>query len=271
MIAQPLENLNLPARHIRALTRRQRRQRQRILLACFAVLLMTVGLFALMLLSETQILPEEIAWPTPKSSRTIDDVPYISQIGEFPTGCESVSATMVLQYYGFAVTPGAFIDGFLPLGDAPQEDSFGQWTGCDPWEAFPGDPRSEDGWGCYAPVMETALNAYLEGSGYEAEYLAGLSLDTLCETYIDNDTPVLLWATIDMDEPYAGLTWTVPESGREITWIGPLHCLVLTGYDADGYRFNDPLAGADVWYDKDAVETAYTALSEQAVVVQSIQ
>lgn len=79
---------------------------------------------------------------------------------------------------------------------------------------------------------------------------------------------MLIWATIDMETPRTGITWTVPESGREITWIGPMHCLVLIGYDDTSYIFNDPTAGENVIYDRYAVETAYSALYEQAVILE---
>lgn len=204
-----------------------------------------------------------------RAGRSIDGVPFYSQIGEFPTGCEGVSAAMLLGYYGMEISPGEFIDGFLPLGDAPYETDDGQWAGCDPWTAFPGDPRSEYGWGCYSTVIEGALNAFLSDTEYRAERFSGVSLDSLCAEYIDNGDPVLVWATIDMDPPHTGLTWTVPETGQEITWIGPMHCLVLIGYDDTGYIFNDPLAGEAVHYERAAVEEAYEALYAQAVVLET--
>ena len=84
---------------------------------------------------------------------TVLDVPFLSQLPEFPTGCESVSAVMALQYLGIDLSPGEFVDRYLPLGDAPHQGEDGVLTGCDPSEAFPGDPRSESGWGCFAPVI----------------------------------------------------------------------------------------------------------------------
>ena len=174
---------------------------------------------------------------------------------------------MLLQYGGYDVTVDAFIDAYLPLGDAPYTDETGRWLGCDPWEAFPGDPRTPDGWGCYSTVIEGAMNRCLAGSGRRAKRLSGVPLDELCAEYIDRDQPVLIWATIDMEPPVTGITWTVPETGREITWIYPMHCLVLIGYDADSYIFNDPWAGECAAYDKESVELAYTTLYEQAIVL----
>ena len=202
-----------------------------------------------------------------RMAHTISDVPYLSQREQYETGCESVSAAMLLNDCGFDITVDEFIDAYLPLGDAPYTDETGRWLGCDPWEAFPGDPRTPDGWGCYSTVIEGAMNRCLAGSGRRAKRLSGVPLDELCAEYIDRDQPVLIWATIDMEPPVTGITWTVPETRREITWIYPMHCLVLIGYDADSYIFNDPWAGECAAYDKESVELAYTTLYEQAIVL----
>lgn len=87
------------------------------------------------------------------------------------------------------------------------------------------------------------------------------------KSYIDNNTPVMIWATICMEPPIESDIWTVPETGREITWVYPMHALILTGYDENGYYFSDPLAGQDIYYGKDSVEVAYTALFEQAIIL----
>lgn len=154
----------------------------------------------------------------------------------------------------------------VPSGDAPHTDENGELIGCDPWEAFPGDPFSETGWGCYSTVIERAMNEFLTNTGYHAERLSGVPLYRL-KSYIDNNTPVMIWATICMEPPIESDIWTVPETGREITWVYPMHALVLTGYDENGYYFNDPLAGQDIYYGKDSVEVAYTALFEQAIIL----
>lgn len=198
--------------------------------------------------------------------RRIKDVPYISQLPTLPTGCESAGAAMLLNYYGCTVTAEEFASYYLPTGDAPHTDENGKLIGCDPWEAFPGDPFSETGWGCYSTVIERAMNEFLTNTGYHAERLSGVPLYRL-KSYIDNNTPVMIWATICMEPPIESDIWTVPETGREITWVYPMHALVLTGYDENGYYFSDPLAGQDIYYGKDSVEVAYTALFEQAIIL----
>lgn len=259
--------------------RKARLRRRRGRRAAFAVLLALLVAVALLILMFSAK-PDDAglyAWqqevggkPTfslPHTAHTISNVPYLSQRDGFETGCESVSAAMLLNDCGFDVTADEFIDKYLPLGDAPYTDETGRWLGCDPWEAFPGDPRTPDGWGCYSTVIEGAMNRCLAGSGRRVKRLSGVPLDELCATYIDRDEPVLIWATIDMEPPVTGITWTVPETGREITWIYPMHCLVLIGYDADSYIFNDPWAGECTAYDKESVELAYTTLYEQAIVL----
>ena len=55
-------------------------------------------------------------------------VPFIGQGHSLPTGCESVSAAMALQYLGFSVTAEDFARDHLP--SAPfYRDTGGVWHG----------------------------------------------------------------------------------------------------------------------------------------------
>lgn len=199
------------------------------------------------------------------------DVPFISQEENWPTGCESVCAVMALQYAGVDITVDGFIDGYLPLGNAPYEED-GTLFGCDPRRAFPGDPRSELGWGCYAPVILEAAEQLLrdrEETSLSITDLSGQSLESLCEEYVAKEIPVLVWATIGMEEPTEDITFLIEDTGEEFQWIYPLHCLLLVGWDSSGYLFNDPISGKAVHYSKSAVELAYTGLGKQALAVLS--
>ncbi len=200
------------------------------------------------------------------------DAPFIDQRDKYPTGCESVTAVMALQYAGVEITVEEFIDQYLPQGEAPHYDEFGNYIGADPWEEFLGSPYSEEGWGCYAPVIAGAIEQVLsdrEVSGLEVKELRGKDLSTLCEEYVENGVPVMVWATIDMEEPVESTEYILEDTGEEFTWIYPLHCLLLTGADEDFYYFNDPLAGKDVPYPKDQVETAYRGVGAQAIALCS--
>ena len=61
-------------------------------------------------------------------------------------------------------------------------------------------------------------------------------------------------------------TWIC--NGTSITWIAPLHCLLLVGYDDNNYIFNAPLkTNAPTYYSKESVELAYNGISKQAMVL----
>lgn len=71
--------------------------------------------------------------------KIIQNVPFISQNNKYPTGCESVSTVMALQYAGVDMTVENFIDNYLDKGS---NKSF------DPNICFGGDPYSTSGYGC---------------------------------------------------------------------------------------------------------------------------
>ena len=45
--------------------------------------------------------------------KKIISVPYIDQSVNYPTGCESVSTVMLLQYLGYEITVDEFIENYL--------------------------------------------------------------------------------------------------------------------------------------------------------------
>lgn len=198
------------------------------------------------------------------------DAPFIDQREKYPTGCESVSAVMALQYAGVDITVEEFIDGYLPQGEAPHRDGSGTWVGANPWKAFLGSPYEESGWGCYVPVITGALERVLQeedGVSLEVRELEGEELSTLCRDYVENGMPVIVWATISMEEPVPSTTFVLEDTGELFTWMYPLHCLLLTGECGGSYLFNDPLEGKNVSYPKEQVETAYAGVGMQAVVL----
>ncbi len=196
--------------------------------------------------------------------KIIPNVPFISQIPKYPTGCESVSTVMALNYAGINISVDTFIDDYLDkkLSGVP----------FDPNVHFGGNPRGTGGngnYGCYAPVIKKALDKILLGKRIIANEATGKSLATLCSEYIDKDIPVIFWATQNMEHPRQGGTWKY--NGKKIQWISPMHCLLLIGYDDTHYVFNDPLDDSGfTYYSKESVEIAYNGLGQQAVVIYSI-
>ena len=72
-------------------------------------------------------------------------VPYIDQSVKYPTGCESVSAVMLLQYLGYDITVEEFIDRYLEC--RPMENRHGELYGPDPYQYFCGSPYDSESFG----------------------------------------------------------------------------------------------------------------------------
>lgn len=194
----------------------------------------------------------------------VADVPLIAQFPEYPTGCESVSAVMALRYAGESITVARFINDYLPKSmHFYKEDD--KTYGPDPYRVFVGDPRTTASYGCMAPVIEKALVAYF-GDSDRVCNTTGSSLDELCHTYIDNGTPVLVWATIRMIAPVPTDSWYF-EDGTPYTWLGNEHCMLLVGYDETHYYFHDPYDGELVKFTKALTESRYAAFGNQSLVI----
>lgn len=195
----------------------------------------------------------------------LSGVPVIAQMPAYPTGCESVSAVMALQYAGYAITVDEFIDLYLPR-NSNFYNANGQAFGPSPYEYFIGNPRTTSAFGCMSPVIKKAINAYLGEKG-AVEDASGQTMAQLCTRYIDKGYPVLVWVTINMIEPYYTKCWTL-ESGQPYRWLANEHCMVLIGYDNNNYYFNDPYRGAQVSYPKALCERRYESFEQQALVIR---
>lgn len=195
-------------------------------------------------------------------------VPYIDQTKEWPTGCESVSAVMLLQYLGVDISVGQFVDQYLEKTSLYEKE--GKLYGGDPWKVFVGDPADESSMGCYAPVIKEALERALQREqGWGAVDLTGTSTDILLREYVNNDIPVIFWASIDLKETYAGPEWIVADAGEVFEWRSNEHCMLLVGYDEEKYYFNDPWHDhGTIGYEKKLVEKRHKEQYEMAVSVK---
>lgn len=205
------------------------------------------------------------------SEYIIGDFPHINQTEDFPTGCESVAAVCLMNYCGVDITPDEFIDKYLATGDYPYYDEYGVMHGEDPNEVFIGDPRSESGYGCYAPVIEKAVRKALPDN-FSVKIVDNrrLTLEQLSCDYIAKGIPVAVWTTMEMKPAENGRSWLLPD-GSKFTFIRPEHCLVLIGFDSENYYFSDSRAEESVTaYPKEACEAAFAAMGRQAVVIEKI-
>lgn len=197
------------------------------------------------------------------------DAPYIDQSVRYPTGCESVSAVMLLQYLKIPVTVDGFIGQYLDKKGF--EERGGELYGPDPRNCFCGSPYDSASFGCYAPVIAKALDRVfqdLDGGRHKAVDETGTPLQELLKRYIDRGMPVICWACIDMKEPVTGPVWRLLDTGEPFTWISNEHCMLLVGYDEERYYFNDPHNGNGLTgYEKGLLEQRWRAQHMQAVGV----
>ncbi|MBE6767308.1 MAG: hypothetical protein E7549_00170 [Ruminococcaceae bacterium] len=221
-------------------------------------------------LTVSRFTPHDGAVPPDTSTRTgtrflLENVPVIPQNPTYPTGCESVSAVMALQYAGEDITVDEFIDGYLPQADSTLIKKDGRYYGPDPYEVFVGDPRTKSSYGCMSPVIKRAIDTHF-GTDTRTVNTGGKSLEALCEQYVTEGIPVLTWVTIAMREVEYHTSWYLP-NGERFTWPGNEHCMVLVGYDAEKYYFNDPYLGLRVAYDRTLAEDRYSAMGCQSLVI----
>lgn len=187
--------------------------------------------------------PQEIL-PAISYTDIMIDVPYISQEGILPNGCEAVSCVMLLRYYGFEVDALDFARNRL-VKDIFIRDGENRVFGPDPEVYYAGDPEQEKGgFGCYPPALQKSLEGYLS-SEYSALDLSGMTLDELISEYLSNNIPVALWLTVDMQKTQKFVHWYDKaeignENPREILYPANLHVLVLCGFDGENFIFADP-------------------------------
>lgn len=194
-------------------------------------------------------------------------VPYKSQ-EDYPTGCELVSTSMLLSYYGLEIEPMQLIEeGYIK--SVPVERKGGKLYGGDPNKVFVGDPTKTTGYGCYSSVVTKCLKKILEDEFFDVYSLEGMTLKDICSQYIDFDQPVIIWASIDMKplEENEESMWIIEETGEEFRWLSNEHCMVLVGYDEEYYYIHDPQKKAYAPYKRSDVEKRFKEMGSQAVTI----
>ena len=121
----------------------------------------------------------------------------------YPLGCEMVALTMLMNYVT-DVSVHTLVDE-MPRADHPDQ-------------GFRGEPSSSTrGWTIFPPALEDMMvrhiGTYFDMSGYGMTEL---------QAQLNRNAPVMVWVK--------GLGWAV-------------HSLCLTGYDKNGFYYNDPWTG----------------------------
>ena len=194
----------------------------------------------------------------PDKKHTIE-VKNILQKPQLPTGCEVTSLSILLNHLGFMVDKCDLADNYLTKGVV------GTVT---PYDAFLGNPRKSQAYGCYSPVIKKCAEKYLaeEKSDLKVYDLTGAVFEDLLFE-VEEDNPVVIWVTNGLAEPSNGPTWTI--NGRSVTWKFNNHCMVMTGYDVEKNLIyaSDPLRG-NVTYDMKKFIDRFQKMGSQAIVIK---
>jgi uncharacterized protein YvpB len=215
------------------------------------------------------------ALDTLTSTVQILDVPFIDQRTLYPTGCESVSTTTVLQYYGIDITVDDFIDNHLAKAELEiigYKKGNAILSSLHPNEAFIGNPKSSSGLGCYENTITNAIDSVLEEKNlteyFRVESHRDLTQEDL-QNYIDKDVPIIVWATQNMVPSVEGISWYLTGTDTLFQYMKNEHCLVIIGYDNENFYFNDSLVGR-IAYPKTLFLERYTQMGTRAVTVEYV-
>ena len=201
-----------------------------------------------------------------QTDKLIININHINQKSMgFPTGCESASAVMLLNYKGIKISLDDFINNFLNKSEAPTIIN-NKLVADSPNNSFIGDPKSYNGYGCYAPVIVKAMKKATSNS-LNIINTTGTDIEDLISLYISKNNPVLIWASSEMKDITNGTSWYINGKDDKFTWKKGEHCLVLVGYDKDKYYFNDPLCNGVRGFNKELVQDRFSKLQKQSIVI----
>ena len=198
------------------------------------------------------------------------NIPYVSQLPKYPTGCEAASCCMLLKYYGFSINIDQMVN-IIPRKNLYKKN--GKTYGPDINEMFVGDPRytytsSTPGYGVFSPAVTKALQKAIDerGGGYKAVKISGCSFDELLE-YISDGSPAIVWATYKMQQPTKVNSWYIESSGKYFEYPRGTHVMILSGYSSSTVTTVDPYDNGVLVFDKNTFEDRWELLGKQAIVL----
>ena len=187
------------------------------------------------------------------------DVIEFCQYPDYPTGCESVSLYMLLDYYDVDVTVEQIYDR-LPMGPQPYFEG-GVRYGADPEREFVGDPRSYASYGVFNDPIAAVAEQFKSGVKTER----GATIADI-QTILDGGDPVLAWyVTAPMRPLIYRRSWLDYQTGALVRWPGGEHAIVINGYTDDTLIYRDPNAGTTVKIDYDTFLKSFTELGSRIV------
>jgi uncharacterized protein YvpB len=191
---------------------------------------------------------------TPREGEATDTLPLEvrlsveSQKQSHSLSCESSAASMAAQYHGVPLSE-ADVLAELPRNDNPHLGFRGN---------VDGPTGGTKDYGVYAGPIQDILNS----KGLQARPIAG-GLDGI-KAAIARGNPVIAWVTYDC-QPRTPVTELI--SGQEVTLVPYQHVVVVTGYNNEGVRANDPLDGQEDFYRIADFERALDYFGDMAIEV----
>lgn len=199
--------------------------------------------------------------------KIIDGIPYLNQFTlGYPTGCEAVSATMLLQFKGYDITVEDIVEN-TPTQERGKYQQGNQIYAGNPFEEFVGHPskgKSEGSYGCFAEPIVIAMKKI---AGDKVKNISGCDEETLF-SYIDKGEPVVVWGIKNAGDIEEGVIWKYPDGSGSFKELIGEHCFVLIGYDDQLVYLDDPSAGRHVEQPKEKFIKNWKALYSQAIIVE---
>lgn len=215
--------------------------------------------------------PVPVIYGTPNSNmvKILKNVPYLNQFSlGYPTGCEAVSATMLLNYTGYNVSASQVVNATPTVTKGKYYDnSTNFYYGGNPFKVFVGHPsigKSKGSYGCFAEPIVTAMKKF---AGNKVKNISGCSGNTLFE-YINSGKPVIAWGIKNAGNPEKGVTWKYPDGSGSFEEIVGEHCFVLIGYDNEYVYLNDPSVGKNAKQPKSKFISNWKKLYSQAIIIE---
>lgn len=201
------------------------------------------------------------------TSYHISNVPYLNQISlGYPTGCEVVSATMLLKYKGYDVSVKNVIEN-MKCGSRKHQNSDGIWYGANPFEEFVGNPSKGLSNGNYGVFAKPIVNAISNFAGNKVKNISGCSENQLFN-YVSKGNPVIVWCVKNAGNLKEGVTWQYEDGSGSFKELVGEHCALLIGYDENYVYLNDPSAGENVKQSKAKFISNWKQLFSQAIIIE---
>lgn len=184
--------------------------------------------------------------------------PLINQNIKYPTGCESVSLTMLLRYYGVNVSVDDVINR-LKKGDLPYYES-GVKYGGNPELEFVGTPYSSSSYGVYEKPIAEVANNFKNGINVRNNFPFSEVVNI-----VSSGKPVMAWTSIGLSLPYISTSWVYKPTMETIYWKSNEHAVVIVGIEGSNVVVADPIGGKIKKYSKSLFEERYNYYGKRAL------